>query len=168
VIQSGAVRLGSARAPEAAAVLGPGDLLGEEGFFGRAPRAARAEAIQDTRLIQVSDRTLDAVVRHGPETARQIVERLLVLVDSARAEILAWSADHLLPRVAPHLVAAPGAPLTPGELAEHSGVSEADARVVLEELVRRGQLTRDAAGYRAPDGAKLQRFVDGVLAGGAG
>jgi CRP-like cAMP-binding protein len=79
VIQSGAVRLGAGRTPEATTVLGPGELLGEEAFFGRAPRAARAEAVQDTRLIQVNDRTLDAVVRHSPRTARRIIERLLIL-----------------------------------------------------------------------------------------
>ena len=168
VIQSGAVRLGSARPGEAPAVLGAGDLLGEEAFFGRAPRARRAEAVQDTRLIRVNDRTLDAVVRHGPQIARQIVERLLVLVDRARSELAAWTAGHLLPRVAPHLIALAGGTMAPTDLAERSGSSEQDARHVLEELVRRGLLVRDGEAYRAHDPASVQRFVEGLLGGGGG
>lgn len=168
VIQSGAVRLGAARPGEAPTVLGAGDLLGEEAFFARAARAHRAEALQDTRLIRVNDRTLDAVVRHGPQTARQIVERLLVLVDRARGELAAWTAGHLLPRAAPHLIAAAGGAIVPADLAERSGIAEQDARLVLEELARRGLVVPDGAAYRAPDPSRVRRFVDGVLSGEGG
>lgn len=169
VIQSGTVRLGSARgAGEAVALLQAGDLLGEEAFFGRAPRAARAECVTDTRLIQVNDRTLDAVVRHGPQVARQMVERLLVLVDRARGDLASWSAGHLLPRVAPHLIAAAAGAVRPADVAERSGTSESDAALVLEELARRGLLVREGAGYRTADALGLKRFVDGLLDGGGG
>jgi CRP-like cAMP-binding protein len=168
VIQSGAVRLGAARPGEAPAVLGPGDLLGEEAFFGRTARAFRAEAVQDTRLIRVNDRTLDAVVRHGPQTARQIVERLLILVDRARADLAAWSAAHLLPRAAPHLVAAAGGTIAAADLAERSGISEQDARLVIEELARRGLLVRDGEAHRAADPLELKGFGEALLAGGGG
>ena len=88
VIQSGAVRLGAARpGGRPAALLGPGDLLGEESFFVQAARSNRAEVVQNARLIQVDDRTLGAVVRHGPQTARLIFEQLLTLAQSARSEL---------------------------------------------------------------------------------
>jgi len=87
-IQSGAVRLGAAR-PEGrpAALLGPGDLLGEGSFFGRAARSDRAEVVRDARLIQVNDRNLSAVVRHNPRTAQLIFEQLLTLTKSASGEL---------------------------------------------------------------------------------
>ena len=87
-IQSGAVRLGVARPEdEQAGLLGPGDLLGEGSFFVPTPRSTRAEVVQDARLIQVNDRTLGAVVRHGPRTALQIFEKLLALTRTARREL---------------------------------------------------------------------------------
>lgn len=166
VIQGGAVRLGDARGPGVATtLLGPGDLLGEEAFFGRAPRAARAEAVQDTRLIQVSDRTLEAVVRHGPQTGRQIIDGLLVLAERARGELAAWTGQQLLPRVAPHLLGSAGGAVRPADLAERAGTSETNALLVLEEVARRGLLERAGTEYRVCDAPGLQRFVDGLLAG---
>jgi CRP-like cAMP-binding protein len=87
VIQSGAVRLGSARpGGRPAALLGPGDLLGEGSFSGQAARSDRAEVVRDARLIQVNDRTLGAVVRHGPQTAHMIFRQFLTLAQNARSE----------------------------------------------------------------------------------
>jgi CRP-like cAMP-binding protein len=161
VIQSGAVRVGATR-PESARVrlLGPGELLGEESFSARVPHSTRAEVVQDARLIQVSDRTLDAVVRHGPRTAQLIFGQLLALAGAARAELSAWTIGHLLRRVAPSLAQAAGGGVVPADLAEHSGLVESDALLVLEELRQRGCLVREEAGYRAPDAALLQREID--------
>lgn len=168
LIQSGAVRLGEARAAGAPGLLGPGDLLGEEAFFGRSTRTARAEIVADSRLIQVNDRTLGAVVRHGPEIARQLVERLLTLVREAQDDLAAWNIGHLLPRFAPDLIEAARGPIDAAELAERSGLVEFDARQVLEELRRRGALVSEGTQYRAPDLGLLQRAIDGILAGGEG
>ena len=161
VIRSGAVRLGAAR-PEGgrAGLLGPGDLLGEESFFVRTPRPTRAEVVQDARLIQVNDRTLDAVVRHGPQTARMICERLLALTKSARGEMALWTIGQLLRRLAPNLTEAAGGGIAPADLAERSGLVESDVLLVLEELRQRGCLVREGPQYRAPDAALLQREID--------
>jgi len=88
VVQSGAVRLGAAR-PEgrSSSLLGPGDILGEGSFFGPAARPDRAEVVRDARLIQVNDRNLGAVVRHSPQTAHMIFERLLALTRNARNDL---------------------------------------------------------------------------------
>ena len=153
VIQSGAVRLG-------AALLGPGDLLGEESFFVKAPRASRAEVVQDTRLIQVNDATLDAVVRHGPQTARGLFDQLLALTRRARNEATLWTVEQLLNRLAPALMEAAGAGVLPADLAEGSDVPAADVLLVLEELRLRGCLVCEGARYRAPDIAALQREID--------
>jgi CRP-like cAMP-binding protein len=166
-VQSGAVRLGEAHGPgSGAALLGPGDLLGAEAFFRRAPRTARAEAVRDTRLIQVNDRSLDAVVRHGPQTARQIAERLLAEADRARRELTDWTAAHILGRVASQLTAAADGSINAADLAERSGTVEADVGLVLEELARRGGLAREGAAYRAPDPGMLERTIDELLSRG--
>ncbi len=165
IIQSGAVRLGAAQ-PEGgrAEILGPGELLGEGAFFVQAPRSSRAECVRDARLIQVSDRTLDAVVRHDPQTARKLFEQLLALTKSARGELALWTIGQLLPRIAPNLAEAASAGLLPADVAERSGLAESDAVLVLEELRRRGCLVREGPRYLAPDPALLQREIDGFTA----
>jgi CRP-like cAMP-binding protein len=161
VIQSGAVRLGATlQAGGRAGLLGPGDLLGEESFFVKAPRAARAEVVQDTRLIQVNDTTLDAVVRHGPQTARGLFDQLLALTQRARSEATLWTVGQLLNRLAPALAEAAGDGVLPADLVEGSGLPAADVLLVLEELRLRGCLVCDGARYRAPDLAPLQREID--------
>ena len=164
VIQSGAVRAGAARPEGAAALLGPGSLLGEESFFVQAPHAARAEVVQDARLIQVNDRTLAAVVRHGPDTALTIFEKLLALSGSARGDLSRWTIGQLVPRLAPSLAEAAGAGVEAAALAERSGLTESDVSLVLEELQRRGCLVREGTSYRAPDPALLQRELFGAAA----
>lgn len=162
VIQSGAVRVGAAQR-------GPGDLLGEESLCARAPCSHRAEVVQEARLIQVSDRTLDAFVRHGPQTARLIFERLLSLATSAGSELALWTIEQLLLRIAPNLKeAGDNGEIVPAELAERSGLVESDVLLVLEELRRRGCLIREGPRFHAPDVALLQREIDGFAAAGAG
>ena len=166
-IQSGAVRLGAAR-PEggSAALLGPGDLLGEGSFFGQAARSDRAEVVRDARLIQVNDRTIGAVVRHGPRTAHMIFEQLLTLTRSARSELDLRTIERLLRRVAPNLTEAARGGIVPADLAERSGLAESDVLLVLEELRKRGGLVREGPNYCAPDAALLQREIDGFTPAG--
>lgn len=86
VVVGGCVRL--SRAGEACGEeRGPGEILGEEAFFGRAPRAGTAVAVADAQLLRLSGRTLDAVVRHGPEVARAVFERLLELGGRSAREL---------------------------------------------------------------------------------
>lgn len=168
VIQSGAVRVGASRAAGGPPVqLGPGDLLGEEAFFGRTARAARAEVVKDARLIQVNDHTLEAVVRHGPHTAQRIAERLIALASGARGELASWTAGQVLRRIAPHLLAASGGAVEPADIAELSGLVEADVTLALDELQRRGCLVRAGSAYRVRDAPSLQREIDGLISAGA-
>jgi len=164
-ILSGSVRLGTVRAGGGReALLGPGDLFGEGSFFVPAPRSTQAEVVQDARLLQVNDRTLDALVRHGPQTAQVILERLLTLNTDARGELALWNIEQLLRRIAPNLTDAAGRGIVPADLAEHSGLVESDVLPVLEELRKRGCLVREGPRYRALDAALLQREIDGFAA----
>jgi CRP-like cAMP-binding protein len=157
VVQSGAVRVGPPGA--GGEVLGAGRVLGEEAFFGRVSRTGRAEVVKDSRLLLVSDRTLDVIARHGPEVTRVVAERLLGLAGDAARRLEAWVlARHAL-RAEPHLLAARG--LSPSALAELSGLAAEDARAVLEALAERGGLGRAPGGgeYRVADAAVLERAV---------
>ena len=165
VVQSGAVRVGSPGGGEAPVVRGPGGILGEECFFGRAARAARAEVVKDSRLLQVSDRTLDAVARQGPEVARTVTEGLLELAGAEARRLEGAVLSRLALRAEPHLRAA--APLPPEELAELSGLSVRDCRAVLEALAERGGLARAAAGYLVTDAGALERAVLAMAASAA-
>ena len=157
-VQSGAVRVepggGRAAHPEER---GPGRILGEEAFFGRVPRAGRAEVVTDSRLLLVSDRTLDAVARHGPEVLRTVAERLLELAGEGAQRLDAWALARLALRAEPHLRTA--GPLSPAELAELAGLSARDAQAVLEALAERGALARADGGYLVTDAAALERTV---------
>jgi CRP-like cAMP-binding protein len=168
VIQSGAVRLGAAGpGGRPAALLGPGDLLGEESFFVRAARANRAEVVQDARLIQVDNRTLGAVVRHGPRIARVIFEQLLARAKSAGSELDLRSVGRLLRRMAPELTQTAGAGIDVADLAERAGLPESDVLLVLERLLQQGCLVREGPRYRAPDAVLLQREIERFPAAGA-
>ena len=167
VIQSGAVRLGAA-APESGrtGLLGPGDLLGDGSFFVRAPRSTRAVCVQDARLIRVDDGNLEAIARHGPQTAQKIFEHLLALTESAENELALWTIGQLLPRITPNLKENAGVGIVPADLAEHSGLAEDEVLLVLEELRQRGCLIREGPGYHAPDVALLLREIEGIVMAG--
>lgn len=156
LVQSGAVRVGSA-AGGTDEERGPGRILGEEAFFGRTPRAGRAEVVRDSRLLLVSDRTLDAVARQGPEVARTVAEGLLELAGDAAQRLDAWMLGRLALRAEPHLHAA--VPLSADDLAELTGLAARDARTVLEALAERGGVVRESGGYRAAEAAALEQAV---------
>ncbi len=161
-VQSGAVRLRRAGSEE---LRGPGEILGEEAFFARAPRRWRAEVVKDSRLLLLNDRTLDGVVRHGPEVAAAIAERLLGLADAARGALEGWALCHRLRRLEPHLREAPL--LRAEALAESSGLSLPDVRAALRALEGRGALAPAGEGYRLVDPAAIERVAAEAAAGKA-
>lgn len=163
---SGTVRL-QRRAGAAVGTLAAGALLAEESFFGASSRPGRAEAATDARLVPFSDRTLDAVVRNGPEAGLAIAERFLALGTAARRDLESWTLAHALRRVGPHLAGdAPGSRRL-AELAEQAGAAPADVARLLEELERLGAAVREAGDvWRFPDGAALERAARAVADAG--
>lgn len=163
VVQSGAVRLGPAhQVTPGGEVAGPGAVLGEEAFFARTLRRQRAEVSEDCRLIQLNNQTLDAVVRHSPETALLLVERLIGQTGPVLRSLESRALAHLARRAEPFLQEATTHPIGAQDLAEQAGFGEPEARRLLGELVRRGCLQPDGQKFRASDGALLQRAVHGL------
>lgn len=169
LIRSGAVRVGGARQHErSGATLVAGEVLGEEAFFARAPRVLRAEAAQDTRLLQVNDRNLEAVVRHGPEEAFGMLQKLFALAAAARRDLDAWILTAVLRRAEPSLLAFGAAGFTGDELAEQTGLEAADAVRLLLALERTGGVVRTGPTFRIPDPERFARAAHALFAAGSG
>lgn len=168
VVQSGTVRVGRA-APGGPAwkTLEADGLLGEEGFFRKSPRAFRAEVRKDARLIQVSDRNLDAVVRIGPEAALRMEETLFDAAASAWADLEAWTLAHAIRRVEPYLVEAGAAGVSAEHLAEQAGCESREVFRLLVELERLGGVAREGAVFRVPAVPQLEAAVRALSASGA-
>lgn len=158
-VQSGAVRLRRGRGTGSADdVRGPEEILGEETFFGRAPHGQRAEVLKDSRLLLVSDRTLDALVRHGPDVARLVTERVLGLASRAAAAVRGVALARAARRAAPHLR---GPHLLSVEsLGEAASLSTEESRAVLEAFTARGALVRETGGYRIAEASSLERVLE--------
>jgi CRP-like cAMP-binding protein len=169
VVQSGTVRVGRA-VPGGAAVwktLEADGLLGEEAFFRRTPRAFRAEVRKDARLLQVSDRNLDAVVRIGPEAALRLEETLFDAGAAAWVDLETWTLAHVIRRVEPYLPEAGAAGLRADELAEQAGCESYDVFRLLVELERLGGLAREGDVFRVPGAPQLAAAVRALTASGA-
>lgn len=166
IVQSGAVRLGPARtgAP-GGEVAGPGKILGEEAFFTHAQRRQSAVVSEESRLLQLNNKSLEALVRHSPETALLLVERFIGMAGPALQALESLSVGHLARRAEQFLLAAATRPVGAQDLAEQTGFGEAEARRLLAELERLGVLERVGESFRTPDRDLLQRTLHALAAG---
>jgi len=157
LVQSGAVRGGGPGGERH----GPGTLVGAEAFLERAPRPTRVEAVADTRLLLVGERTIDALARNGPEVAAQVVADLVAAGEAARRTLEAWSLAHALERVEPQLREAAAGPVPLAEVRERGGAA---ALRLLEDLARRGAVAVEAGSVRVADAAALERAGAAIAA----
>ena len=75
VIKSGKIAITKAKGSSeiTLAELGPGDMLGEMAFFDNKPRSAGARAVQDTTVIELPFKSLNAQFKQMPEWLKAIV-----------------------------------------------------------------------------------------------
>ncbi len=158
-IKRGAVRI--ARLTEdgkevTVAVLGPGDLFGEESLFGDAPRSTVAVAIDDVLLCTSKAEDLFTVLRSDPHLAMNVAKVLNERLGDAIAtmEDLAYAnvpdrIMHLLGRLADeHGVPAPGGitldvRLTHADIASLIGSTRETVSLELANLARAGRIAYD-------------------------
>jgi hypothetical protein len=124
--------------------------------------------VRESRLIQVSDRTVEAVVRQSPEAARNLFERFLALAERTRRDLEAWTIAHLARRAAPHLRQAGAGVIRPADLAERSGLEEGEAALLLDRLGRSGGLSEGGGGYQVRDAAALELRIRELTAEDSG
>lgn len=168
LIQSGSIRVTEVRAGGREAKLPTtGDVLGEEAFFNRTLRTLRAEVVRDARLIQVNERNLEAVVRHGPEATLGMIEKLFELAAGARRDLDAWTMNYALRRAEPYLRQIAAGGIRSPDLAEQAGIDEADAQRLLNELERRGGLARAGETFNITDPGLFARAAQDLAAAGS-
>ncbi|MBM3270304.1 MAG: cyclic nucleotide-binding domain-containing protein [Candidatus Sericytochromatia bacterium] len=76
LILSAMVGVRSSNTKALISVLGPGELLGEMAFFMGSTRTADVEVISKGELLVLSEKTLNHLMRHHPQTASKILYNL--------------------------------------------------------------------------------------------
>ena len=166
-IKRGAVRI--ARLTEdgkevTVAVLGPGDLFGEESLFGDAPRSTVAVAIDDVLLCTSKAEDLFTVLRSDPHLAMNVAKVLNERLGDAIAtmEDLAYAKVgdrlmHLFRRLAnEHGVPVPGGlridvRLTHADIASLIGSTRETVSLELAHLTKAGHIAHDGRAFVVPN-----------------
>ena len=156
VIQSGMIELmrSGPDGPRLVARLAPGEFFGEMGVLLGRPRAVRAVAISDSRLLELDAATFEEMCVAQPEIAIRVIQRLAARVIDLEQRLAALGVDDLLRPVVRVLVRradreAGGGKLatTLRKLASDAGLSLLEAHRALGQLLER----------------RLVRLVDDIL-----
>ncbi len=83
VIREGAVRISKPAGDKTLAVLGPGEFFGEMAILNAKPRNATAVATEPTKLLAISARTFEQMVKANAEIAVRLIRKLAQRLDSA-------------------------------------------------------------------------------------
>jgi CRP/FNR family transcriptional regulator, cyclic AMP receptor protein len=172
VIQSGAVRITKAVKGEekTLAILGPGEFFGEMAILNAKPRNATAVVEERGHVLVLGARTFEQMVVSNAEIAVRMIKKLARRLDSANelievlmhrdpkarvilglsreAEVIGQAQDDGSVRV----------PLSPAELAEQIGLSEAETDEVLKRLRRLRIVEPLEGGLKVTDVARLEEF----------
>ncbi len=89
VIKSGKIAITKSKGSSeiTLAELGPGDMLGEMAFFDNKPRSAGAKAVQDSVLIELPFKSLNAQFKTFPEWLKAIVRTVNTHLRNANTKI---------------------------------------------------------------------------------
>lgn len=79
LIQSGKIRVFKiiGGQDKTLAILGPGDFFGEMAIIERKPRSASAEAVVDSKLLVLDQRTFEELIKSNGEIALKVIRRLV-------------------------------------------------------------------------------------------
>lgn len=85
VIQAGEVRITKTvrEREKLLAVLGPGEFFGEMAILNAKPRTANAEVVTDARLLVLSAKTFEQMVKGNAEIAVRLIKKLASRLDAA-------------------------------------------------------------------------------------
>ena len=145
------------------ALLGPGDLFGEESLFERAPRTTHAVVVEDALLCTSRADDLFALLSHDPQLALNVAKVLSERLDEARStmEDLAYAKvgdriEHLYQKLAAeHGVPTRGGVrvdvrLTHADVASLVGSTRETVSVELGKLVETGRLRLEGRSVVVP------------------
>lgn len=171
VIQSGMVELVRSDPDGARLVarLGPGEFFGEMGVLLGRPRAVRAVAASDSRLIELDGPTFEEMCVAQPEIAIRVIQRLAARVIDLEQRLAALGVDDLLRPVVRVLVrradreqGAGRLATTLRKLASEAGLSLLEAHRALGQLLERKLVRLVDDILLIPDMEALSACLDGV------
>jgi len=171
VIQSGMVELvrSGPDAPRLVARLAAGEFFGEMGVLLGRPRAVRAVAVSDSRLLELDAATFEEMCVAQPEIAIRVIQRLAARVIDLEQRLAALGVDDLLRPVVRVLVRRAdrqkgGSKLatTLRRLAGEAGLSLLEAHRALGQLLDRKLVRLVDDTLVIPDFEALSACLDGA------
>jgi CRP-like cAMP-binding protein len=171
VIQTGMVELmrSGPDGPRLVARLAPGEFFGEMGVLLGRPRAVRAVAVSDSRLIELDAATFEEMCVAQPEIAIRVIQRLAARVIDLERRLAALGVDDLLRPIVRVLVRradreAGGGKLatTLRRLAGEAGLSLLEAHRALGQLLERRLVRLVDDSLVIPDLEALSACLDGA------
>jgi CRP-like cAMP-binding protein len=171
VIQSGMVELvrSGPDGPRLVARLAPGEFFGEMGVLLGRPRAVRAVAVGDSRLLELDAATFEEMCVAQPEIAIRVIQRLAARVIDLEQRLAALGVDDLLRPIVRVLVRRAdrqegGSKLatTLRRLAGEAGLSLLEAHRALGQLLDRKLVRLVDDTLVIPDLEALSACLDGA------
>jgi CRP/FNR family transcriptional regulator, cyclic AMP receptor protein len=154
-------------------VLASGAIFGEVGMLDGSPRTAGASAMDETRLLAMSQAAFFYALDRDPKLARNVIELLCQRIrwTSARMEdATLLQSPQRLARILCHLAREHGKPtgkgvliqtkLTQGELAQWTAMSRENVNKLLNRWVRDGLLSQDKGSLVLHDAEALENFAE--------
>jgi CRP/FNR family cyclic AMP-dependent transcriptional regulator len=149
----------SRTATKTLAVFHSGDIFGEMALIEKKPRSATAIAIQQSQLLAVNDRLLDAMIENNPDFAKKLIRMLAERLRKSNAIIQTMTVNNRQDQVLTGLhrfaqehgqTTFKGPRVKVDEFVtwaqSHLGIKGNEVRATLENLSRRGLLQPSALG----------------------
>lgn len=145
--------------------IGVGEFFGEMSILNEKPRSATATVVDDAKLLVLSPKTFEAMIKHSTEIALRMVKRLAARLQEADDHIENLMLRdpqsrvvHLLIRMAKSH--GDDLPLAAEELPGELGLNLAQVKAALAAVEKKGLIDTRDDGIRIPDRNKLEQFLE--------
>ena len=145
--------------------IGVGEFFGEMSILNEKPRSATATVVDDAKLLVLSPKTFEAMIKHSTEIALRMVKRLSARLQEADDHIENLMLRDPKSRVVHLLIRSAKAhgddlPLAAEELPGELGLTLAQVRDTLTALEKKGLIEPREDGIGIPDRNKLEQFLE--------
>ena len=154
------------------AVLPAGEFLGEMSIINNKPRSATARVIEDARVLVIDPKTFEQMLRSNSEIAVRLIKKLAQRLDETGRQIEVLLFRDPNSRVVHYLrqeADRRGQPdatgvrvdISPDDLAEKLGLTDAEVHTVLNRLERSRLISAvPEGGFLVAEVGRLQDFLD--------
>lgn len=171
VLQSGRVRISrSVRGEDQLLVdLGPGEFFGEMSILNARPRSANALVLEDAKVLVLSPKTFEAMIKANTEIAVRMIKRLALRLEEANDRIENLLLQDVNSRVVHALIHASrevakgdevSLEITLEELAGRTGIEQKRVSGVLGRMERSRLVLPEGTSYKILSLQKLEEFLE--------